>query len=64
MMVAATEPTDKHKPHTLMPAQFPSTSLNFLSKLREAGQDASWQVSWKRFLELYHEPIEAIARGC
>ena len=47
-----------------MAAQFPSTSLNLLSKLREAGQDASWQVSWKRFLELYHEPIEAIARAC
>ncbi|MFZ9935676.1 MAG: hypothetical protein ACO3JG_01310 [Luteolibacter sp.] len=39
-----------------MAAQFPSTSPNLLSKLREAGQDASWQVSWKRFLELYHEP--------
>lgn len=50
-------------PHT-MPAQFPSTSLNLLSKLRETGEDASWQVSWKRFLELYHEPIEAIARAC
>lgn len=47
-----------------MPAQFPATSPNLLSKLREAGQDASWQVSWKRFLELYHEPIEAIARAC
>jgi RNA polymerase sigma factor (sigma-70 family) len=47
-----------------MPAQFPSTSPNLLSKLREAGQDASWQVSWKRFLELYHEPIEVIARAC
>ena len=47
-----------------MAAQFPSTSPNLLSKLREAGQDASWQVSWKRFLELYHEPIEAIARAC
>jgi hypothetical protein len=38
MTVAATESTDKHKPHTPLPAQFPSTSLNFLSKLREAGQ--------------------------
>jgi RNA polymerase sigma factor (sigma-70 family) len=47
-----------------MAAQFPSTSPNLLSKLREAGQDASWQVSWKRFLELYHEPIEVIARAC
>lgn len=64
MFVAAIELTDKHKPHTPMPTQFPSTSPNLLSKLREAGQDASWQVSWKRFLELYHEPIEVIARGC
>lgn len=47
-----------------MAAQFPSTSPNLLSKLREAGEDASWQVSWKRFLELYHEPIEVIARAC
>lgn len=51
-------------PFTIMAAQFPSTSLNFLSRLREAGQGASWQVSWKRFLELYHEPIEVIARSC
>lgn len=47
-----------------MPANFPSTSPNLLSKLRETGQDASWQVSWKRFLELYHEPMEVIARAC
>jgi RNA polymerase sigma factor (sigma-70 family) len=58
-----TPPSLSKLPFTIMPAQFPSTSLNFLSKLREAGQDASWQVSWKRFLELYHEPIEVIARG-
>lgn len=47
-----------------MPAQFPPTSPNLLSKLREAGLESSWQVSWKRFLELYHEPIEVIARAC
>jgi RNA polymerase sigma factor (sigma-70 family) len=46
-----------------MPAQFPPTSLNLLSKLK-AGDDPNWQVSWKRFLELYHEPIEMIARAC
>ena len=46
-----------------MPAHFPPTSLNLLSKLK-AGDDPSWQVSWKRFLELYHEPIEVIARSC
>jgi RNA polymerase sigma factor (sigma-70 family) len=48
---------------TSMPAQFPPTSLNLLSKLK-AGDDPNWQVSWKRFLELYHEPIEMIARSC
>jgi RNA polymerase sigma factor (sigma-70 family) len=43
--------------------QFPPTSLNLLSKLK-AGDDPNWQLSWKRFLELYHEPIEVIARSC
>ena len=47
-----------------MPAQFPPTSLNLLSKLKEPGEESPWQVSWKRFLELYHEPIEVIARSC
>jgi RNA polymerase sigma factor (sigma-70 family) len=47
-----------------MPAQFPPTSLNLLSKLKESGEDSPWQVSWKRFLELYHEPIGVIARSC
>ena len=47
-----------------MPAQFPPTSLNLLSKLKEAGDEPHWHVSWKRFLELYHEPIEVIARSC
>lgn len=47
-----------------MPAQFPPTSLNLLSKLKGAGEEPHWQVSWKRFLELYHEPIGVIARSC
>jgi len=42
---------------------FPATSLNLLSKLK-SGDDPHWQISWKRFLELYHEPIEVIARSC
>lgn len=46
-----------------MPAHFPPTSLNLLTKLK-AGDDPHWQISWKRFLELYHEPIEAISRAC
>lgn len=43
---------------------FPPTSLNLISKLKEGGEEAHWQFSWKRFLELYHEPIEMIARAC
>ncbi len=47
-----------------MPPAFPQTSVNLITKLKEGGDDAHWQVSWKRFLELYHEPIEMIARAC
>lgn len=47
-----------------MPANFPTTSLNLLTKLKACGDQGAWQVSWKRFLELYHEPIEVIARSC
>jgi len=57
----------RHVPETrthLMAAQFPPTSINLLSKLKEGGEEEHWQVSWKRFLELYHEPIEVIARSC
>jgi RNA polymerase sigma factor (sigma-70 family) len=44
--------------------QFPPTSLNLITKLKAVGDDSQWQVSWKRFLELYHTPIEVIARSC
>jgi len=47
-----------------MAAQFPPTSLNLLTKLKAGGEEGIWQVSWKRFLELYREPIEVIARSC
>ncbi len=47
-----------------MAANFPPTSLNLLTKLKAGGEEGMWQVSWKRFLELYHEPIEVIARSC
>ena len=47
-----------------MSASFPATSINLLSKLKCTGDDSHWQVSWKRFLELYHTPIEVIARSC
>lgn len=47
-----------------MAARFPTTSINLLSKLKAGGEEGIWQVSWKRFLELYHEPIEVIVRAC
>ncbi len=47
-----------------MPAQFPPTSLNLISKLKKPGKEPHWEMSWKRFLELYHTPIEVIARSC
>lgn len=41
----------------------PDTSLSLLSRLRDEGDDAGWQVSWKRFHELYHGPLMAMAAG-
>lgn len=43
---------------------FPQTSVNLLSRLKNVDGGAHWQVSWKRFLELYHAPVEAAARAC
>jgi RNA polymerase sigma factor (sigma-70 family) len=39
----------------------PTTSLSLLSRLRDEGNELVWQVSWKRFVELYHAPLLAIA---
>jgi len=39
----------------------PDTSLSLLSRLRDEGDSAGWQVSWKRFLELYQGPLMAMA---
>jgi RNA polymerase sigma factor (sigma-70 family) len=47
-----------------MAAPFPATSLNLLTKLKKSADDDSWNVSWKRFLELYHEPLTATTRAC
>lgn len=47
-----------------MPARFPTTSANLLSKLKQTDGALVWEVSWKRFLELYHEPLETAARTC
>lgn len=51
----------KHDTPLSMP--LPITSLSLLSRLRDEGDDAGWQVSWKRFLELYHSPLMAMATG-
>ena len=43
----------------------PVTPKTLLARLREEGETSPlWQQSWRRFVELYHEPITAIARGC
>ncbi|MEX2580603.1 MAG: sigma-70 family RNA polymerase sigma factor [Verrucomicrobiales bacterium] len=43
---------------------FPSTSFSLLSKLKQQDDSPLWQASWKRFLELYHEPLTVVARSC
>jgi len=47
-----------------MSGQFPTTPFTLLTRLREPGDGHYWQVSWKRFLELYHEPLAVTARAC
>jgi len=44
--------------------KFPSTPLSLLSKLKHPDDSPMWQASWKRFLELYHEPITVVAMSC
>jgi RNA polymerase sigma factor (sigma-70 family) len=46
------------------PMIFPDTPINLITRLKESDGSQQWQVSWKRFLELYHAPIEAVARAC
>jgi RNA polymerase sigma factor (sigma-70 family) len=41
----------------------PATSLSLLSRLRDEDDHAGWQVSWKRFFELYNGPLMAMASG-
>ncbi len=43
---------------------FPSTSFSLLSQLKHPEDSPMWQASWKRFLELYHEPLTVVARSC
>lgn len=42
---------------------FPVTSVNLLTKLKSPEGGPQYQVSWKRFLELYHAPITLYARS-
>lgn len=46
-----------------MSGLFPTTPLHLLTQLKKLEGGASYEVSWKRFLELYHEPISVIARA-
>ena len=44
-----------------MPHAFPNTPLTLLSRLRNEEDPAGCHVSWKRFLELYHQSLAATA---
>ena len=46
-----------------MNGRFPTTPLTLLTRLREPGNGHYWEVSWKRFLELYQEPLTVTARA-
>lgn len=47
-----------------MSGLLPDTPKSLLARLRDEDRTPAWQISWKRFLELYHEPIAVIARAC
>jgi RNA polymerase sigma factor (sigma-70 family) len=40
---------------------FPVTSPTLLARLRDEGDSLAWQDSWKRFFELYHQPLMSVA---
>lgn len=42
----------------------PSTPKTLVAHLRAGGASAEWQLSWRRFLEIYHEPLAVVARAC
>jgi len=46
-----------------MAYKLPETPVSLLLRLREEDKQAVWQISWKRFLELYYGPLIAIASG-
>lgn len=41
----------------------PTTPLTLLAKLKNSADIGLWQASWKRFLELYHQPISLMVRS-
>lgn len=46
-----------------MAKPLPSTPLSLLSRLRDEKNSPLWEISWRRFLELYWEPLMATAAG-
>lgn len=45
-------------------ASFVPTPPTLLSRLQDEDGAAQWQLSWKRFVELYHAPLYAVAHAC
>ncbi len=39
-------------------SSFPQTPLTLLSQLKSDGEAKLWETSWKRFLEIYHQPLQ------
>ena len=50
-------------PPNTMAYQLPETPVSLLLRLREEDKPTVWQFSWKRFIELYHGPLLAMASG-
>ena len=47
-----------------MPPVIPETPATLLTRLRDMEAGASWESSWKVFLELYQEPLRIMAWNC
>ena len=47
-----------------MPHPIPDTPPTLLTRLRDMEAGASWESSWKVFLELYQEPLRIMAWNC
>ncbi len=46
-----------------MAQQLPATPVSLLFRLRNEQDQLAWQISWRRFLELYNAPLLAMASG-